>query len=105
MNDKVIIQTIRDEIQHAQQPLLERIDELERLLDDSNEHIQALNLMMIEVFRHFPLGSLGSVAAGLRENFQKISDDQKDGDAAQSMLYWAESFEHQIQCWQDYNCD
>lgn len=100
MTNEDIMRTTRNEIRQAQQPLLERIDVLEKELDEANEHISVHGLIMQELITLIPVGMLNKTAINLRLYYAKMPEEMKNGDAAYSMVYWIDRFDQLYQHWQ-----
>ena len=76
MNDAILKQAIRHEIQLAQQPLLERIDELERIQESDSGYVWKLNTLVHVLMQAFP----SEHARGAIQELQERLDDYLNGD-------------------------
>ncbi|WP_434148129.1 hypothetical protein ACR2R6_12885 [Methylocaldum gracile subsp. desertum] len=82
---QITIETIRFEIEKAQQPLLERIAELERLVDVASDDLWALNCFVWELMRHFPQEHAQEASNRLSRAWHEAPIDQRNSPAGQSV--------------------
>ncbi|MCK4707918.1 MAG: hypothetical protein KAU21_04815 [Gammaproteobacteria bacterium] len=101
MTNEEITQTIQREIQQAQQPLLERIDDLEQRVDEALDWICALNVISGATMMHIPLASMQTVAKMIRDAYNQLPENQRQQKPAGNLLYWAVRFERLAQQFSD----
>ncbi len=86
MNEADIKQAIQHETQQAQQPLLERIDELEQDMERANDYIWKANTLLHVLMNAFPKEHAEKAACDLRDMLNELPDAQLKAAPAQDVL-------------------
>lgn len=84
----IILAAIQHEIEKAQQPLLERIDELERVQESDSGHIWKLNALIHVLMMAFPAEHAQSAIQTLQDRLDEPVDGQSLGFREMEIVRW-----------------
>jgi hypothetical protein len=85
MNNDDLLQLIKAEIDKVQQPLLERIDELEDTVDEMMDAVLALNIMSGVLEKIVPVHLAGEIAESLEAELDMTLEPQRSGSYLQQL--------------------
>lgn len=88
MNEQDIRQTIRHEIQQAQQPLLDRIAELERIQESESGYIWKLNALVDVLMQAFPVEHAENAIHELQERLDDYSNGETKTFREMDVVSW-----------------
>lgn len=90
-----ITAAIRREIQQAQQPLLEKIAELESEMRWAEDYIWKLNVLVSELMKAFPAEYAQQAAEELGQQLADLTDEQHQERCVLELNYWRLRLEEQ----------
>lgn len=89
-----ITSAIQQEIQKAQQPLLERIAELEKIQERDGDYIWKLNILVSALMKAFPAEHAQMGCEHLQEFLKDYSEEQRGQDyRVMELYYWHKQLE------------
>jgi len=89
----IILAAIQHEIEKAQQPLLDRIDELERVQENNSSHIWKLNALIHVLMMAFPAEHAQDAIQELQARLDEPVDGQSSGFREMEIVRWQKQLE------------
>lgn len=95
MTNEEIMLTIQRETLQAQQPLLDRVEKLERELDIALNGICVLNVLSGISMMNIPIASCRAVSDQLEKTLYELSEKEKTQAVIHGLANWMDVFSHQ----------
>ena len=89
----ITIEAIRAEIQQAQKPLLERIEELERLDEANHGHIWKLSHLVHVLMLAYPESHRQTAIDYLQQQIESFEPGQEQGSRETELMAWLKRVE------------
>lgn len=91
--NKELIDVIQREIHKAQQPLLDRIVELEKLQESDTSYICKLNYLVNALMDAYPQSHAKAAVKYLRKSLSNMGNDESGGYRALEIETWCKKLE------------
>jgi hypothetical protein len=87
MNNNDLITLVQSEIDKAQQPLLDRIEELESIVDEMMDDVLVLNIMNGVLEKILPVHLAGEIAESLEAEIDMMLEPQRSERSVQRLQF------------------